>query len=140
MHGYQLMQTMSERTQGAWRPSPGAIYPTINQLEDEGLVTISTDGGRKLVTLTQSGHDHVEQSALGDPFDGFTDRGPRADLRGLLEELHGAARQLARIATAEQRAAAEQVLVTAKRSLYLILAGQLPTAAEASGDDQRPES
>ena len=39
MHGYQLMQAMAERTNGVWRPSPGAIYPTIAQLEDEGLVT-----------------------------------------------------------------------------------------------------
>ena len=34
MHGYQLMSAITERTSGAWRPSPGTIYPTIAQLED----------------------------------------------------------------------------------------------------------
>src|SRR5689334_23381353 len=43
MHGYQLMQAVSDRTGGRWSPSPGAIYPTINQLEDEGLVEITAD-------------------------------------------------------------------------------------------------
>ena len=52
MHGYQLMQAVADRTDGARRPSPGAVYPTIAQLEDEGLVTTEVDGGRKLVTLT----------------------------------------------------------------------------------------
>ena len=51
MHGYQIMQAMSERTGGAWHPSPGAIYPTIAQLEDEGLVTTREEGGRRSVTL-----------------------------------------------------------------------------------------
>src|ERR1022692_1353778 len=45
MHGYQLMQAIADRTQGAWRPSPGAIYPTIAQLEDEGLVSVTPDAG-----------------------------------------------------------------------------------------------
>ncbi|MGH3896762.1 MAG: PadR family transcriptional regulator [Pseudonocardiaceae bacterium] len=40
MHGYQLMQAITERTSGAWRPSPGAVYPTLSQLEDEGLIDI----------------------------------------------------------------------------------------------------
>src|SRR3954467_7357047 len=48
MHGYQLMQAISDRSGGRWTPSPGAIYPTINQLEDEGLVTVTAEAGRKL--------------------------------------------------------------------------------------------
>ncbi|MGH3921940.1 MAG: PadR family transcriptional regulator, partial [Pseudonocardiaceae bacterium] len=47
MHGYQLMQAITERTAGAWRPSPGAIYPTLSQLEDEGLIDTLAQGGRK---------------------------------------------------------------------------------------------
>ena len=63
MHGYQLMQAVAERTGGAWKLSPGAVYPTIAQLEDEGLVRISAEGGRKLVTLTEAGREHL--TALG---------------------------------------------------------------------------
>src|SRR6478609_7972367 len=61
MHGYQIMQAMSERTGGAWRPSPGAVYPTIAQLEDEGLVTTKEEGGRRLVTLTDEGRAYVAE-------------------------------------------------------------------------------
>ncbi len=38
MHGYQVIQELSERTEGVWRPSPGSVYPTLQQLEDEELV------------------------------------------------------------------------------------------------------
>src|SRR3954470_17314846 len=61
MHGYQLMQGIAERTGGAWTPSPGAVYPTINQLEDEGLVTVTAESGRKLVTLTDAGRAHLAE-------------------------------------------------------------------------------
>ena len=52
MHGYQMMHAIKERTDGTWRVSPGAIYPTIAQLEDEGLVRTESEGGRKLAVLT----------------------------------------------------------------------------------------
>ena len=66
MHGYQLMQTIAERTDGAWSPSPGAIYPTLNQLEDEGLVHIDTSGGRKEVSLTEAGAPGRVAQPVGD--------------------------------------------------------------------------
>jgi DNA-binding PadR family transcriptional regulator len=130
MHGYQLMQAMADRTKGAWRPSPGAVYPTIAQLEDEGLVTTEVDGGRKLVTLTAQGRSHVEEQreAWGDPFGQVEDATPGPDLRGPLHELHAAARQVAVSGTPAQVEAATAVLAEARRSLYLILAG------EAGGD------
>ncbi|WJJ11629.1 PadR family transcriptional regulator [Prescottella equi] len=122
MYGYQLMQTITDRTNGAWRPSAGAIYPKLQQLEDEGLVQTTAEGGRKLVTLTDAGREFVEQNAesWGDPF-AFAGSGP--DLRGPLHDLHGAARQVQMSGTAEQLAAAEKVLTDARRALYLILAG-----------------
>src|SRR5919107_1401293 len=92
MHGYQLMQAISERSGGRWTPSPGAIYPTINQLEDEGLVGVTADAGRKLATLTDAGREQA--TAAGDPFAGFAAEGPGVDIRGLLEQLHGAVREV----------------------------------------------
>jgi DNA-binding PadR family transcriptional regulator len=124
MHGYQLMQAIAERSGGRWTPSPGAIYPTINQLEDEGLVTVTADSGRKLVTLTDAGREHIatrgESSA--DPFAGFEGATPGTDLRALLEQLHGAVRQVGRTGTDAQRAAAGAILGDARRALYLLLA------------------
>ncbi|HMG31030.1 MAG TPA: PadR family transcriptional regulator, partial [Jiangellaceae bacterium] len=54
MHGYQLMHAIADRTDGRWQPSPGAIYPTISQLEDEGLITVTSSSGRKLAALTDA--------------------------------------------------------------------------------------
>ena len=124
MHGYQLMQAIADRTQGRWQPSPGAIYPTIAQLEDEGLVAITASAGRKLATLTEAGREYVAGNAGGwaDPFAGHDATGPGADLRGPVEQLHAAVREIARTGTDAQRAAAAGVLADARRSLYLLLA------------------
>jgi DNA-binding PadR family transcriptional regulator len=124
MHGYQLMQAIADRSGGRWTPSPGAIYPTINQLEDEGLVTVTADAGRKLVTLTDAGREYVEErrETSADPFAGFANAEPATDLRGLLEELHSATRQVARSGSDDQRTAAAKILADARRSLYLLLA------------------
>src|SRR3954471_698319 len=87
MHGYQLMQAIAERSGGRWTPSPGAIYPTLAQLEDEGLVTVTQESGRKLATLTEAGRAHVEErrGSWSDPFGGADGTGPGLDIRGLLE-------------------------------------------------------
>jgi DNA-binding PadR family transcriptional regulator len=131
MHGYQLMQAISDRTRGVWRPSPGAVYPTLDQLEDEGLATIHQEGGRRLVTLTAAGHAYLAEhgAELSDPF-GPPAEGPAVpDLRQPLDELRVAARQVAVSGSAEQVEAAGRVLAQAKRSLYLILAGDTDAPA-----------
>jgi len=124
MHGYQLMQAIAERSGGRWTPSPGAIYPTINQLEDEGLVIVTAEAGRKLVTLTDAGREHIaaRRESSSDPFAGFEAAAPGTDLRSLLEQLHGAVRQVGRSGTDAQRAAAATILGDARRALYLLLA------------------
>jgi DNA-binding PadR family transcriptional regulator len=124
MHGYQLMQAIADRTGGRWTPSPGAIYPTINQLEDEALVTVTADSGRRLVSLTDAGREHVAtgRDSWTDPFAGYDASTAGEDLRGLLEQLHDAVRQVGRAGTDAQRAAAAKILGDARRSLYLVLA------------------
>jgi len=124
MHGYQLMQAIADRSGGRWAPSPGAIYPTINQLEDEGLVVVTADAGRKLVTLTEAGREYVDtrREKMADPFAGYDAAAPGTDLRTPLHQVHGAVHQVARTGTDEQRAAAADILADARRSLYLLLA------------------
>ncbi|HTW98996.1 MAG TPA: PadR family transcriptional regulator, partial [Acidimicrobiales bacterium] len=51
MHGYEMIQELDTRTGGAWRPSPGSIYPTLQMLEDEGLVTATEVDGRRTFTI-----------------------------------------------------------------------------------------
>src|SRR3954454_9980817 len=135
MHGYQLMQAVAERTGGAWKLSPGAVYPTIAQLEDEGLVRVSAVGGRKLVTLTEAGREHLTGLGDVDPFAAFAAEDGRPDLRALMGELMGAAHQLGRVGDAGQLAEAARVLADARRALYLILAGQPGPAAAPQEDD-----
>ena len=124
MHGYQLMQAIADRSDGRWTPSPGAIYPTISQLEDEGLVSVTADAGRRLVTLTDAGREQAEtrRETGTDPFAEYARTEPTTDFRGLLEQLHAATRQVARSGTEDQRAAAAEILTNARRSLYLLLA------------------
>jgi DNA-binding PadR family transcriptional regulator len=135
MYGYQLMQAITERTSGAWRPSPGAVYPTLSQLEDENLIAIVAEGGRKLATLTETGQQHLRThgDAMPDPFAEFiahSDSGN--DLRTALEELRYPTRQLA-MGNPSQVQAAQRVLTETRRSLYLILAGNPTPENETTG-------
>lgn len=126
MHGYQLMQSIGERTQGRWSPSPGAIYPTLSQLEDEGLVETSKEGGRKLATLTEAGRAHVEEhsGSWSDPFAAAGDEGEQLpDVRVALQDLGGAVREAARSADAAQLTQVVEILGDARRSIYRVLAG-----------------
>src|SRR5690349_3515506 len=71
MHGYQLIQQITERSDGVWTPSPGSVYPALSQLEDEGLVSFDRVEGRKTASLTDDGRRYVEEhrGELGSPWD-----------------------------------------------------------------------
>lgn len=142
MHGYQLMQAIADRTGGTWRPSPGAIYPTISQLEDEGLVTVDKDGGRKLVSLTDDGRAYLDDSDNGliDPFAGRARETATPDLRAALRDLQDAARAVAMSGTDSAVASAHKVLTDAKKSLYRILADDdTAVASPDNGTGASPE-
>jgi len=129
-HGYELIREISERTDEAWTPSPGAIYPALSLLEDEGLVTISPEGGRRLASLSEAGQAYVAAHAdeLGDPFGDATARTPRSRwvLRDALHGVIAAAQQVAQGGDDTQVARALVVLDRAKKDLYLVLAGEQP--------------
>ncbi|MGN7702406.1 PadR family transcriptional regulator [Cellulosimicrobium sp. 22601] len=131
MHGYQVIQEIAERSEGQWRPSPGAVYPALNLLQDEGLVELSADGGRRLATLTEAGTAYVAEHAaeLGDPFAEAAGRGGRSrrELRAGVEAVAAAVHQVARTGTDEQAQAAAELLERTRRELYLILAGPAAT-------------
>src|SRR5881275_2840711 len=65
MHGYEMIQELEARTKGVWRPSAGSIYPTLQQLEDEGLVTVEESDGKRRFSLTDAGR--AEADRLGRP-------------------------------------------------------------------------
>jgi DNA-binding PadR family transcriptional regulator len=125
-HGYQIITELDERSEGAWRPSPGAVYPAIAQLQDEGLVSVSDDGGRRLASLTDSGREYVEthRDELGTPWEQPADhrREGGHELRAALHALHGAVEQVGRTGTPEQVQKTGEIIATARREIYLLLA------------------
>jgi DNA-binding PadR family transcriptional regulator len=62
-HGYQLMKRLEERSGGLYRASPGAVYPVLQQLEDEGLVRVSEEEAKKIYEITDEGRAELEQRA-----------------------------------------------------------------------------
>jgi DNA-binding PadR family transcriptional regulator len=124
MHGYQIIQELAERTGGAWRPSPGSVYPTLQQLEDEGLVAEQKSGeGRRVYELTEAGRERAAALPSPAPWEQVAG-GPdeHADLRSLVFQVLVAVRQVAAAGTPKQVDAAQDVLRGARRSLYQILA------------------
>ena len=118
MNGYQIIQQVSERTDGAWKPSPGSVYPTIQQLEDEGLIEGHDADGRRLLGLTDAGERYVAEHAgeLGATWEVFerperdrsSSHGP--DLKPILGQVMGAVWQIMVNGTEQQRAEAAEVL------------------------------
>jgi DNA-binding PadR family transcriptional regulator len=128
-NGYQLIQELTERSGGVWRPSPGSVYPALQQLEDEGLIRAEERDGKRVFRLTEEGQGAVK--ALGNvaaPWDtaaeGFdTEAGALAvELRMLIAQVASAVVQVAQAGNGEQIARAKEVMTQTRRSLYRILA------------------
>jgi DNA-binding PadR family transcriptional regulator len=128
-NGYQLMQEIERRSEGVWRPSPGSVYPALQQLEDEGLVRADETDGRKLFHLTEAGRAAAEEiSGEAAPWDAASESVDSDvwELFGVARQVGMAIFQLAQAGTAEQIAAAREVLTNARRALYGILAEDDP--------------
>ena len=123
MHGYQVIQELERRTDGRWRPSAGSIYPTLQLLEDEGLVTSEELEGRRTYTLTDDGRRTAAEHPLGASGGLETDAaGEGPHLGQQLRSVAQASMQLQRIGTAEAQKAANEILADARRRLYRLLA------------------
>jgi DNA-binding PadR family transcriptional regulator len=132
-NGYQIIQEIGSRSGGAWKPSPGSIYPTLQQLEDEGLVVPSDDNGRKAFRLTTEGEEYVAKNAeeVNAPWEAFAEpEGADDGLRPLLGQTAAALWQVMATGTPTQQARAREVLADTRRRLYGIL---------ADGDDDTEE-
>jgi DNA-binding PadR family transcriptional regulator len=126
MHGYEMIQEIGERSGGAWRPSPGSVYPTLQLLEDEGLIVNAGEGGKKLFTLTDSGRTEAESG----PEAPWEEAGRGVDWEGVNEirqagfGLMEAFGQVWKTGSADQRQKALTVINDARKKLYLILADE----------------
>jgi DNA-binding PadR family transcriptional regulator len=126
MNGYQIMQELEQRSHGMWRPSPGSVYPALQQLLDEGLVRAEESGGGRAFELTEKGRAYVEEHAdeVSAPWEAARAGagGDLADVIGLARQVGVAAMQVAHAGTAANVAEARKVLQDARRALYRILA------------------
>jgi DNA-binding PadR family transcriptional regulator len=125
MHGYDLIRELEQRSGGAWRPSPGSIYPTLQLLEDEGLVTSEERDGKRVYTITDAGRAELEERrerGTGEPWE----FGPLGEGLGQLREAGGqlaaAAMQVARTGSEAQRKHAAEILADARKKIYGLLA------------------
>ncbi len=127
MHGYQIIQALSERSGGVWRPSAGSVYPTLQQLEDEGLVRGEEKDGRNVFELTDEGRKAAEAAAKNPMPWNVTGADEAAGLFGLFMPLGNAVAEVARTGSPETIAKARAILTDARRSLYRLLAEDEPT-------------
>ena len=124
MHGYEMIKEIDNRTGGVWSPSPGSVYPTLQLLEDEGLITSEESGGRKRFTLTEAGQPEATEAAANAPWNEFSEETVSSgqDTREAIFGIMNALRQIGFEGSPEQWQQAVGVLNETKRRLYAILA------------------
>ena len=123
MHGYEMIQQIADRSNGLWKPSPGSVYPTLQLLDDEGLITATeTDGSKKLFELTDTGRMAAEKVETP-PWEEITEGADpgQVSLRAAIGQLFGAVAQSAHTATEEQQQRIVELLNNARREVYGIL-------------------
>lgn len=118
-HGYEVMRRMEERSGGAWRPSPGSVYPTLQMLEDEGLVRSREEDGTRVYELTDTGRAEGATPSWGPP---GTDPAQLRALHEAVVDTRAAVRQIVTAGRPHQVEKATDVLQEARRSLYQLLA------------------
>src|SRR5271165_4224934 len=138
-NGYQIMQEVEERSGGVWRPSPGSVYPALQQLEDEGLIRVEEVDGRKLFALTDSGREAVAERGTDRPapWEQMSDDISSGvhELGRLMREVAHAFVQVMQTGSEAQVTKARDVLAGARRDLYRILAdGDPQTEAGEEAD------
>ncbi|MFJ4829140.1 PadR family transcriptional regulator [Streptomyces sp. NPDC088747] len=126
MHGYEMIQEIAERSGGAWKPSPGSVYPTLQLLEDEGLIISEAEGGKKLFSLTDDGRTAADDG----PDAPWEEAGRGVDWETLHEirqagfGLMEAFGQVWKTGSKDQRDKALAVINETRKKLYLILADE----------------
>lgn len=125
-HGYELIQRIEEKTSGAWKPSPGSVYPTLQFLEDEGLIAATTDDGKRTYDLTDEGRVEAQRRIDSPSENPWTREGRgRSDAGALFESMKGlviALKQISSAGNPEQITAAVEIVKDARKKLYLLLA------------------
>jgi DNA-binding PadR family transcriptional regulator len=87
MHGYEIIRNLEERSHGMWRPSAGSIYPTLQLLEEQELVTSNEESGKKVYSLTKAGREAADESKGEHPWESKARAGTHfMEMRGTIHE------------------------------------------------------
>jgi DNA-binding PadR family transcriptional regulator len=122
MHGYQVIQELSERSRGLWRPSAGSIYPTLQQLDDEGLAHAEERDGRRVFSLTDAGRDEAANlpAKSHTPWE-VAGADENDELSGLLVQVAAATMQVGQVGSLRIIGRAVDILRDSRRQLYGLL-------------------
>lgn len=123
MHGYEIMQELGERTNGAWRPSAGSVYPNLQQLEDEELVVASDATGKKVFELSDAGRSLVDSDDGAPPWEQFETQETYTNLKAAGFGLASAVTEVARSGSEAQIQRTKEILDEARQQVYQLLAG-----------------
>ncbi|WP_449372076.1 PadR family transcriptional regulator [Arthrobacter psychrolactophilus] len=124
-NGYGMIRAIAMHTDGAWRPSPGSVYPTLAALQAEGLIESSEEGKRTEFSLTAAGKAYVAENSeeMAQVWaDVNEEAGAGTELRAGMHKLGGAVQQIAMAGTEEQIKSATEALDAARRTIYQLLA------------------
>jgi DNA-binding PadR family transcriptional regulator len=126
-HGYEIIGRLEERSGGLWRPSPGSVYPTLQLLEDERLVTSDLHEGTRTYELTEAGLQAGAEAAAARRGRAPWESGDEGDeaihaLRQAVGQTAAAAKQVAQAGSPEQVARSTEIVQRARKELYQILA------------------
>jgi DNA-binding PadR family transcriptional regulator len=125
MHGYEMIKEIEARSDGAWTPSAGSIYPMLQLLEDEGLIQGEDSDGKRRFTLTEAGRtEQMEKAGDVTPWDAVRDGAPTGHikLRDAVGKLIAAVRQVGQAGDEDQRKRVTELLDETRREVYAILA------------------
>ena len=142
MHGYELIQELEAQSGGRWRPSAGSIYPTLQQLSDEGLVTGADVDGRRVYTLTDEGRKAAAETGSApwaDDKDADAGEGTGArgqDLMRQVMELAAAIVQVHKVGSPRARSEAIRIVTDARKQMYRLLSED----EHAAADEASPEA
>ncbi len=124
MHGYEMIKELDQRTQGAWRPSAGSIYPMLQLLEDEELISGDEIEGKRRFTLTDGGTAEQQAREGAAPWDEVTAGAPpqTVQLGHSAHQLSKAVAQVFHAGDEDQRKRVRELLDETRRKVYGILA------------------
>ena len=121
-HGYELIQRIESKADGRWRPSPGSVYPSLQALADQDLVTSTEHDGKRIFEITDAGRteaaERIERSGI--PWE--ETRNERGDLHNEMRGLHLAAKQAGITGSPETIAQTTAILRDARKAIYRLLA------------------